>query len=143
MDRIEAIVPIELLDVVILGVAVPAVHLYREIVRRHAPPGGPALGHRREQIEQSAGPLGLARRGCARFVNEERGEQHKCECALDEAGSGSLVAAQRQQLLELVDDEHSGRMVVEVRAVERANGIVPRSDDGDVAEAWCEAGQCE
>jgi hypothetical protein len=36
--RIQAIVPIELLDIIVLGVSVSAVNLYCEIVSRQHPP---------------------------------------------------------------------------------------------------------
>src|SRR5207245_6418435 len=59
VDRVEAVVAVELLHGVLPGVAVAAVDLDRQVVREQAPLGRPALGDRRQDVEQQVRPLAV------------------------------------------------------------------------------------
>jgi hypothetical protein len=52
VDRVQAVVAIELLDGIVARVAVAAQNLDREVVRRQAPLRGPRFGDRRQDLEQ-------------------------------------------------------------------------------------------
>ena len=84
VDRIEPVVAVELLDLVVARVAVAAVHLDREIVRFQAPLRRPALGDRREYVQQQAS-LGARCRGFPGFlfIHQARAVQAQRQAALD------------------------------------------------------------
>ena len=67
VDGVEAVVPVELLDRVLPGVAVAAVDLDRQAVGFQAELGRPGLDHRGQQIQQ-AGGLGAGFGGFGEFL---------------------------------------------------------------------------
>ena len=57
MDRVEAVVAVELLDIVFARVAVTPVHLDRQAVRLQTPLRWPGFGDRGQEFQQATGAL--------------------------------------------------------------------------------------
>lgn len=81
VDRVEAVVAVELLHVEIARVAVAAMDLYGDVARDQPPFGGPGLRHRRQQAEQQfglrapalvLGGVALVHQPCAEEVQRQR-----------------------------------------------------------------------
>ena len=82
MNRVEPVVAVMLFDVVFAGVSVPAVHLDRQAVGLQTPLRRPALGDRGEDVQQTAGRLGLLRRlGAGRHVDQAPAIQRQGQSA--------------------------------------------------------------
>ncbi len=73
MDGIQAVVAVELLDLVLARVAVAAVHLDGQVVGGQAPLGRPALGDRCEDVEQQGQARALGRIVCDRGLVDDAG----------------------------------------------------------------------
>ena len=84
VDGIEAIVAVELLHLVLARVAVAAVHLDGQVVGGQAPLRRPALGDRRQDVEQQRQLCTFPRiLGHACFVDQPRAVQIEGQCAFD------------------------------------------------------------
>ena len=94
MNGVEAIVAVELFDVVVARVAVAAVHLDGEIVGLQTPLRGPAFGDRREDVEQQQcfAPRGFIDAG-ALFIGKPGGAGGGVTApyVLEEVGGGGQV----------------------------------------------------
>ncbi len=85
MDRVQAVVAIELLDRVFAGVAVATVHLNRQAVGFQTELRRPGFDDRCEQVEQTSGLFARCGIRCVLLlVNQGRGEQAQRQTTLNE-----------------------------------------------------------
>jgi hypothetical protein len=106
VDRVQPVVAVVLLDVVLAGVAVAPEHLDGEAVGLQAPLRRPALGDRREGVEQQVRALALLLRlGRLLVVDELAAVQDERQSALHVG----LLGEQHPAHVGVLDDRHLRR----------------------------------
>ena len=102
VDHVQAVVAPVLLDGIVAGVAVAAVHLDRQAVGLQAPLARPALGDGREHLQQQRGILRSLRVAGVLLVDQAGAVQRQGQAALDIA----LLRQQHAAHVGVADDRH-------------------------------------
>ena len=98
MNHVKAIVAVVLLDVVLAGVAVTAVHLDGQTIGLEAPLRWPALGHWRQDVQQQFGIRALLLQICAVLdVNQLGAIQQERQSALLVLASASDASGKYEE----------------------------------------------
>jgi len=123
VDRVQPVVAVELLDVVVAGVAVAAVHLDRQVVGRQAVLRRPALRDRRQHLEQERGPLASGGITGALLVDQPGAVEAQGQRAFDVR----LLGQQHAPYVGVLDDRHRrlGRVLAAQRtALQPGPGVL-------------------
>ncbi|MNC41425.1 hypothetical protein D3C75_901920 [compost metagenome] len=106
MDRVEAVVAVEHLDRMLIGIAMPTQHLNRQAIGARAVFGWPGLDDRRQEIQQylCASALGLVR-SSAHVVSQLCTKQTQ---AIGTFGIG-LLCQQHASHIRMLNDPHGRR----------------------------------